>query len=144
MAHLFRHLTEYQSYTSDMGTEIKIPDFQLQRTSMNMHVPSWLADRQKTAPVRAELDDAGGGFSNPLVQCDSEAFMPNALPLPGANHLIHNIVKGLREPMAHYAEFLLQLKVLEMVLVHSGRKERLIAKCMLGTPYGAFTDTVRK
>ena len=141
--HLFRHLTEYHAYTSDMGTEIKIPDFRLQRSAMNLHLPSWLANRRHRAPMREESDD-NGGYSNPFVQCDTEDFLPNALPLPGANHLIHNIVKGLREPMEHYAAFLLQLKVLEMVLCHPGRKERLIAKCVLGTPYGSLAHTIRR
>ena len=58
--HLFRHLTEYHCYTSDMGVEIKLPDFQLQRSAMNLHLPSWLANCQRRAPRREELDDDDG------------------------------------------------------------------------------------
>ena len=141
--HLFRHLREYQSYTSDMGVEVKLPDFQLQKSRMNLHLPSWFAGRVQRAPMREDASEASG-YSNPLVQCETEDFLPNAISLPGANHIIHNIVKGLREPMVHYTAFLLQLKVLEMVLTHPGRKERLVAKCMLGTPYGNFASTIRK
>ena len=144
IAHLFRHLMEYFSYTSDMGTEVKVPDFQLQRSAMNMHLPSWLAGRTNRSPLLQEDSGEASSYSNPFVQCDTEDFMPNAIALPGANHLIHNIVKCLHEPMPHYSEFVLQLKVLERLLTHPGRKERLIAKCMLGTPYGEYVKVIRR
>ena len=139
--HFVRHIDEYQSFTSDMGTEVKVSDFVFWRDSLNLHMPSWMASRDKRL-FQVESSDAGD-YLNPLVQCEGEEFLRNALPLPGANHLIHTVAKGLNEAMSYYDTFLNQLRVLEKVLTHPGRNERLVAKCMLGTPWSDMVSTVK-
>ena len=139
--HTKRHIDEYQCYTSDMGTEIKVSDFVVERQRMHLYTPDWLFARDAVAPLKGEFDES---CTNHLVQCDGNEFLRNAFALPGANHIIHNIVKTLHECLGYYGTFLSQLKVLEQILTHPGRNERLVAKCMLGTPWGQHASVVTK
>ena len=77
------------------------------------------------------------------MQCSGNEFLRNDFPIPRANHIIHSVVKNLAESLEHYQAFVAELKVLEQVLVHPGRKERLVAKCFLGTPFGVHAGLVR-
>ena len=61
--------------------------------------------------------------------------MKNAIPTPGSGHMIHNIIKGLPDAMGHYQAFFDDLKTIEQALTHRGRSERIVAKCMFGTPF---------
>ena len=137
--HLLRFLDEFQSFTSDLGTEVKITDFFVDRARLGLIMPTWLSSRISLPPPRPELlddaDHAAPVYHNPLLQCDGSAFLRNALLVPGAGHMIHNVVKGLPDAMPHYTTFLDELAVIEQLLTHSGRRERMVAKCVLGTPF---------
>ena len=43
--HLLRFLDEFQSFTSDLGTEVKITDFFVDRARLGLIMPTWLSSR---------------------------------------------------------------------------------------------------
>ena len=143
---MLRGLDEFISFTTDLGVEVKVVDFFLNRADLASVMPIWLASRAARAPPHPDLLEVGAAearYHNPLLQCQGDAFMKNAVPMPGSGHMIHNIIKGLPEAMPHYPAFVDQLRVIERAITHRGRCERIVAKCMLGTPFaksqGAIT-----
>ena len=118
-----------------MGTEIKNTDFAIDRDRLGFIMPTWLSTRVFRAPPQAEVlgDAECQHYHNPLEQCSGRAFLRNAMPIPGSGHMIHNVIKGLPESMAHYKSFLEDLKTVEKALTHPGRRDRIIAKCLAGT-----------
>ena len=142
---MLRGFDEVQCFTHDLGTEAKITYFQMKRSEMHLYVPSWLAHRRGRPPLQDEFDPQpgdGDGYVNPLVQCSGDEFLRNALPLPGINHLIHGMVKGLHEALPMYADFFSMLKVIEMVLTHPGRRERVVATCFENSVWSAHNKCI--
>ena len=135
--HLLRGLDEYLAFVSDLGTEVKITEFELNRADLSSIMPRWMSSQTGRAPLQVDVLDGGEHehrrYHNPLQQCvDSNAFLRNAMPIPGAGHTVHNSVKELPSALDHYKVFLGQLRVVERVLTHPGRVERVIARCILG------------
>ena len=149
--HVLRHVDDYASFTSDVGTEASVCEFNYPRQNLNMIMPHWLSTRVGRSPLQDELaaddDDDDGDratpTNNPLLQClSSTCFLRNAMPMPGAGHTIHNAMKGLPEALAHYKFFIEQLETVEKALTHPGRRERICAKCLMGTPYAKYKDAI--
>ena len=72
-SHLSRHTAEVMSFTSDMGTEIKLPDFVVDPGHLERLVPEWLAAREQRAPLQIE-GDVDDETRNPFVQCTGNEF----------------------------------------------------------------------
>ena len=143
---LLKYLDEFQSFTSDMGTEVKITDFAIDRDRLDLIMPTWLSTMVSRAPPQAEaLGDAEcQHYHNPLEQCSGRAFLRNAMPIPGSGHMVHNVIKGLPESMSHYKSFLEDLKTVEKALTHPGRRDRIIAKCLAGTCFSFSANKKNK
>ena len=150
--HVLRHIDTYASFTSDLGTEVKVCEFNYPRENLNLIMPHWLSTRVGRSPLQNELaddddDDDGDcappGYNNPLLQCTSPTcFLRNAMPIPGAGHTIHNALKGLPAALDHYKTFIEELETVEKALTHHGRRERIYAKCLMGTPYAKYKDAI--
>ena len=140
---MIQGLEEYQSFTSDLGTDVKFTEFAWDKSDPSKFMPSWLAEREYHAPMQVDdvgQDDAVGGlfqfkYHNPLIGCKGKEILPNALPIPGAGHTIHNSMKHVPENMAHWSKFFNDLKVIEQLMTHPGRRERMVAQCVTGTPF---------
>ena len=152
--HAWASLDEYEGLTIDLGTEAKISEFHTERDMAGI-VPNWLVARGKRAPLRddqCDVDD-GGLDEQPLgselprhqkmIQCEGDFFLRNSMPIPGTSHLIHGILSGAGESMKHYKTFFAQLKTIEKILHHSGRKERLQATCMMNTPFADMMPLIQ-
>ena len=137
---LIRYLDEIFSFTSDMGTEVKITDYKIDRSNLRTVMPDWLADRRTRSPLVEEHSTSPAPERSPLLQCQGDHFLRNALPVSGVGHMIHNAVKGFADVLQHFAACFLQLKVVEMALKHKGRCERICATCLRGTPYAKHID----
>ena len=48
----------------------------------------------------------------------------------------------LREPLTHFDPFYRQLKVVEQVLTHPGRSERIVGRCMQGTLWAGHAQCI--
>ena len=92
---LLRGLDEFISFTTDLGTEVKTVYFFLDRANLSSVMPTWLATRVSRSPPQPDLSDDApleARYYNPLLQCEGDAFMKNGIPMPGAGHMIHNII----------------------------------------------------
>ena len=152
--HVLKHVDSYASFTSDLGTEVKVCEFNYPRENLNLIMPHWLSRRVGRSPIdlRGEWDDdddeddgdrATPTYNNPLLQCtESMCFLRNAMPILSAGHTIHNAMKALPEALKHYKLFIEELETVEKALTHPGRRERICAKCLMGTPYAKYKDAI--
>ena len=142
--HLLRFFDEIMSFTSDLGTEVKVTDFYLSRERLSSIMQLWLSTRVNRAPPEPDLLEDGQEppYLNPLQQCDGSACFNNAMPMAGAGHMIHNVMKGLPSVLDHYAFLFEELAIVEQALTHNGRRERIVAKCMLETPYASQSELI--
>ena len=111
-------------------------------------MPSWLARRAYLAPMPLDVDSDGeesypGGpirfkYHNPLLGCLGAECLPNAIPIPGSGHTVHNCMKSLPESMDHWDTFFKYLKIIKRLLTHPGRRERMVARCVMGTPFAEY------
>ena len=92
---LLRYLDEIVSFTSDLGTEVKVTDYKIDRANLETIIPRWLAVRSQRSPLLAEGQEASDTREeNPFMQCEGDSFLRNALPISGAGHMVHNSVRG--------------------------------------------------
>ena len=54
---LLRYLNEFMSFTSDLGTEVKITDVLVERQRLDLIMLTWLSTRIGRAPLQPELSD---------------------------------------------------------------------------------------
>ena len=137
LTHLSRSLCEYRSFTIDLGTEAKISDFRVPHNRLNTLMPPWMASRACTMPL--QMDSLESDDQVPMRASHDgsghDMFLPNSMTVPGVNHLIHSVVEGTEESLQHYPTFIKQMRVVESVLSHAFRKERIVALCIQNTPY---------
>lgn len=129
-----RFLDEIFSLTTDLGTEVKISDSEIDRNNMALSMPSFLVHRTGLSPLTPE-DATERPETNPFLSCGGSQFLRNAMPISGTGHVIHNAVKGFKDVLGYFGTFFLQLKVLEMALRQPGRRERICATCLAGTHF---------
>jgi hypothetical protein len=94
------------SICTDMGTEMGLATFQ--------------GSVQDLLPLgfemnAMEMDDGAGGPPAVLGNVDP-FFLPHALPVPGLQHCVHNLLKEAHEAMEHWPRLWQQLKNLEALL----------------------------
>ena len=140
-----RSLGEYQSFTTDLGTEGKLTDFNLANGAVNGVMPFWAAARVGRQPL-AEEGDSRYVQAQPdkANKCESDCLLPNAVAIPGSNHLLHSVSQGIDEGMTHYKSFYEDLRVVQQILTAPARKERLLATCFVGTPYAGESKCIEQ
>ena len=154
ISHVQRIVREMWSFTTDLGTDVKVTDFSIDPTKRSTLMPSWMSADVAALPLVEEFPEdfpeqgpaaeppAGVGYHNPFVQCEGQEALVNAIPISGVGHSIHNIAKLLPDAMRQFKWFKKRLKTLEMVLRHPGRSERIVATCIVGTPYGKHSNII--
>ena len=154
ISHVQRIVREMWSFTTDLGTDVKVTDFSIDPTKRSTLMPSWMSADVAALPLVEEFPEdfpeqgpaaeppAVVGYHNPFVQCEGQEALVNAIPISGVGHSIHNIAKLLPDAMKQFKWFKKRLKTLEMVLRHPGRSERIVATCIVGTPYGKHSNII--
>ena len=102
---LYKLLSEVVSFTSDMGTEIKVCDFCFDRLTPADIMPGFLAARVGTAPLQEGVGEDDDAHGDCRVQCDGQEIFRNGIPIPGHNNLIHSIVKDSAKNMKQCTKF---------------------------------------
>ena len=146
LRHLFDVLDSFVAFTSDAGVEVKITEYQIDRTQPQKLMSHFLADRVNRAPLKVEEDSDEEEAFDPgkyFARCGGQQVFRNAFAIPGVGHSIHNIVKGLPKELPHYGKFFEQCKLVELLLHHPGRNERLVATCFTNTPFADFSAEIR-
>ena len=142
--HTWSILDEYEGMCIDLGVEAKLSEFHARRDLGDV-LPHWLAHRGRRSPLPTdELDLAEGlDLSHRIISCEGDFLLKNAMPNPGTSHLIHGVMFQVSSGMQHFSCFFNELKVFEKLLQHPGRKERLMATCMEGTPFSEYMPVIK-
>ena len=142
---LLRYLDEIFSFTSDLGTEVKVTDYKINRANLTTILPTWLTERQNRSPLlEEEQEPSEAAARNPFLQCEGDELLRNALPVSGAGHMIHNTVRAFADVIPWFGTFYLMLKVVEMALGHAGRCERICTTSLQGTAYSKHIESLKK
>jgi len=133
---LRRVARSFVAYTTDMGTELGASEF---RGSLESLVPSWHPERCQDQP-RFEIDagDGGGGDEDRSSSDDDsqrELYFPNAIGIPGMNHVIHNLSADVDHRLTWWPRFWKGLKVVSALLSNDQRRKRVWKTCVQGSPY---------
>ena len=145
---LKNYLGSVFSFCSDMGTELHISSFRVQK--LDQLLPSWLRlgdlmeDVQCCAPdsLSLESDVCVPSESNQMVplpnlaedpheteQLNSQPFLPKALLVPGMLHVMSNGLQHVTSQLTYFDHWFDQLQVIEQ-LWKNGRLLRFINYCL--------------
>ena len=123
--------SSFVSHTSDMGTEVGLPDFAIE--DAEALIPDWISRDAMRPDVEVEGCDA----MRPDVEVDCSVFMPNTLPIYGLQHLVNNLNCDVHRGLVFWPRFFPLLKNISKLFLCRGRRQRFIASCIRGTAYAA-------
>jgi hypothetical protein len=123
-------LHSFCAFTTDMGTELGVSEFQLESAQALM--PFWM--RPVVVVSDVDVDDQRLP-SDTVTPAASSALLPNSLTIPGMLHVCWNMCAEVNNALAHWSTFWEQLKVMEKLVSFRYRRELLLATCFLGTEW---------
>ena len=137
MDKLLAHRASFASFCTDLGTEVGAPQFHVPKIE-NLLAP-WMCDTGamdldvcQICDEDALDDDVAAddedGFRLPSWAA-ADAFLPTALVIPGALHLVDNLTKEIHHGLVHYNEFHDQLQVFKL-LWKENRVDRYLQFCL--------------
>lgn len=71
----------------------------------------------------------------PFDGMSNEYFLPQALPVMGMQHIVHNLLKEVHTSLVHWNGFWAELKNIEALLNWRFRRQRFIVTCVRATPF---------
>ena len=121
---LVAFLSTFISFTSDMGTELGTASFWY--SDIRSLLPAWLV-RPHMQPDVSMADDADdmGVFNALLCQ-----FLPRAIIIPGALHILSNLSRDIAHKLTYWPEFLRNLHHFETLLCDRDRRELFVERCV--------------
>ena len=102
---------------------------------------TWVLDPTVPDTVVEDTISANVAFNTPALP-HARVFMPYALLVPGALHVIHNVSKDAEKQLTHWMWFHGRLKSLEKLLATPHLRERYVAKCL--TPGNADAPVFKR
>ena len=134
------------SVTSDFGVEAGLTDFH--STDLSSLLPGWLVP-QEVEPDEGGLDDVSslpceGQQGEPGEQWESSFLLRYAMHVPGLLHIVSNLLAEAHAQLSHWARFHERCLVIEKLLVHKPRRDRLIQTCVLDTPFATQRCVIDK
>ena len=132
---LLGFLDRVVSFTTDMGTEIGMSDFEA--PSVRSLMCPWMFPAQHGMRV-LPADD---GCEDPDVPhgCDPETekrhVFPRSLVVPGMLHIFHNLSWKMDESMKYFAEWLVGLKAVITLLHYKQNRDVFAERCVRGTVF---------
>ncbi|CAE7832485.1 unnamed protein product [Symbiodinium sp. CCMP2592] len=139
-AFLTQQLSRVVSWTTDLGLEVQVPQFQAK--DPETLVPTWL---HASLPVETDVQDIPSDSEVSLHDGDGQnlaaaeqprldtSLMPSCLIVPGLLHVCHNLAADLHEKMQLWEPFWEQLKDVAELLAERHLRERLINQCVRGS-----------
>ena len=124
---LHSFLDSFISITTDLGAESALAHLHI---DLRQLMPPWhvLHDLMHDGE-----DLVIAGDDNPVP--GQRYFLPNALPVVGMQHCVHNLLKEVHLSLQYWDSFWQQLKNFESLLNWPFRRKQLIMTCIRGTPY---------
>ena len=133
-------LAEHISITTDQGVEAGLQGFQL--ASPLQVLPPWVQEAFEYPDV---LHLRGGAFDYDMQEhlgprypgigalgLGTVPFLPNALAISGALHILSNLPKDVHQQLRHWPTFAKQLETLQEFLKKRSYRERLQQTCLQG------------
>ncbi len=131
-------LRSYVSLTTDMGTEMLLPDFHMGGAPQS-GMPDW----SDVAPLEMVFGDdaggAGGGAPDGAAQAAQGQLTSHAITVPGLLHIVDNMLHDVDTKLRWWPEFWRQSKNLERLLADNLRRSRFQAKCIEGGPFEEYS-----
>ena len=138
---------------TDMGTEMGLAGV---RNNVAELAPPWARDVLK--PLLPESGLESGKFASLMPEdelCDecgeedelmsdaitATSLFPNAMQIPGLEHICDNLLHAMHTPLQHWASFYQDLHNISGLLENKFRRERFIAQCLHGTAWSGFAQT---
>ena len=130
-AQLHEYLDSFVSITTDLGTESSLAYFHVNLKDL---FPPW----HDLEPLEADADDIVMHLDRAEAPAEDvprqRYFLPNALPIMGMQHCVHNLLKEAHTSLTGWSEFWQDLKNLESLLNWPFRRRRLIVTCIRCSP----------
>ena len=86
--------------------------------------------------VAEDMGNDGGDVLD--IDCTDDitgqAFLGNAFTISGCHHLLSSVAKDAASALEDHERYYSMLQVEERLLGRTGRREKYIASCLLGTP----------
>jgi hypothetical protein len=142
----------YCSFCTDLGTEVSVPEFRV--GPINTLLPAWAVQpvqpsEEGQLPMEPDVhmddqphfdEDFDCGLApqppvqGPLFPGDQGSFLPCAVTIPGAMHIVNNLVREVSDKLVHWDTFFKQLQTIEL-LWKVGRIDRYKEYCLQGTDW---------
>eukprot|EP00971_Amphidinium_carterae_P329818 6462518-Amphidinium_carterae.2 len=129
------------SFTTDMGTESALPDYQVQRWTDLL--PSWMRDESDQEPAM-HGSDSDELFAEPPAHVRMKPLFPQALLIPGALHMFDNTFQAVDHALGDWVFFLDGLRALASLLAVKYRFERFLETCVRTSEYRYVESTYFK
>ena len=115
---------DVRCFTSDMGTELGTASVWC--SDIRSLLPAWLV----TPHMRPDVSMAED--ADDMVNWDStlSQFLPRAIIIPGALHILSNLSKDIAHKLLHWALFLRDLHHFVELLCVRDRREMFVEKCV--------------
>ena len=121
------HLASFSSWTTDLGTEVQLPQFK------SLRVEAVLPDWFHKMPESDDLDLGEAADQAPDANARPSAIMPGCLIVPGCLHIVHNLTQDIHNRMQWWGEFWSFLSSIAKLLAERPLRERFINQCIRGT-----------
>ena len=121
------HLASFSSWTTDLGTEVQLPQFK------SLRVEAVLPDWFHKMPESDDLDLGEAADQAPDANARPSAIMPGCLIVPGCLHIVHNLTQDIHNRMQWWGGFWSFLSSIAKLLAERPLRERFINQCIRGT-----------
>ena len=128
-------MTCVRSFTTDMGTEMALPDMSGVRAEDVL--PEFM--------LEPELRSEEGLLQDTNEAAGDDSFLfANALLSPGLLHICHNMVKEINSSLPMWPDWLVSFKAVAKLLHDEALRKRLLAVCIQGTPFAWLEEVFKK
>ena len=127
---LLQRMGDYFSWTTDLGTEVALPLFQV--SSPESLLPEWL-HHVPDPDVHQSDSESGAAGARAETEMQAQALLPRCLIVPGGMHITHNLTVDLRSKLTWWDTFWDHLQAVCKLLAERHLRERFVARCVRGT-----------
>ena len=126
------------SLTSDMGTEIHIPEVQVPLEELQ---PLHLQPPCLEGSLQDDLIDADGCRASLFRQSQAGTqLLEHVIMIPGLQHITDGVLASVHKNLLHWSTFLSQLRNIEGLL--RDRRAHFVKTCVLGSEYEHRQDEI--
>lgn len=143
---LMGQLEHVVSFTTDMGVEVGLADFEA--PSVRSVMAPWMFPMQHGARVLptsdlGELAEGEHDEAHDPSQASKRTF-PRALVIAGVLHIFHNLSWSMDSAMPYFTTWLNGLKAVVTLLHHRAFRELFVERCVRGTAFDRPSSRLKR